>query len=47
MDKEIGKTGEYIYLIQERESIRCKDNIYKIGKTKQKPMKRVSAYPTG
>ena len=47
MDKEIGKTGEYIYLIQERESIRCNDNIYKIGKTKQKPMKRVSAYPTG
>lgn len=47
MDKEIGKTGEYIYLVQERESIRCKDNIYKIGKTKQKPMKRVSAYPTG
>ena len=47
MDKEIGKTGEYIYLVQERESIRCNDNIYKIGKTKQKPMKRVSAYPTG
>lgn len=44
---DIGETGEYIYLIQERESIRCKDNIYKIGKTKQKPMKRMSAYPTG
>ena len=47
MDKELGKLGEYIYLVQERESIRCKDNIYKIGKTTQKPMKRMSAYPTG
>ena len=43
----IGETGEYIYLIQERESIRCKDDIYKIGKTNQEPMKRMRAYPTG
>lgn len=47
MIEKLNETGEYIYLIQERESIRCNDNIYKIGKTKQKPMKRVSAYPTG
>ena len=47
MDKELGKSGEYIYLVQERESIRCNDNIYKIGKTTQKPMKRMRAYPTG
>ena len=47
MEKEIGKPGEYIYLIQERESLRCNDNIYKIGKTKQSPMKRVKSYPKG
>lgn len=39
--------GEYIYLIQEREFIRCDDAIYKIGKTKQKPYKRMDAYPKG
>lgn len=37
--------GDYIYLIQERESIRCFDNIYKIGKTKQQPHKRMEGYP--
>lgn len=37
--------GEYIYLIQERESIRCNDNVYKIGKTKQKPHRRMEGYP--
>lgn len=39
--------GEYIYLIQEREFIRCDNAIYKIGKTKQKPYKRMDAYPKG
>lgn len=39
--------GEYIYLIQEREFIRCENAIYKIGKTKQKPYKRMDAYPKG
>ena len=37
--------GEYIYLIQERESFRCGDNVYKIGKTTQEPYKRMDNYP--
>jgi len=44
--KELGKPGEYIYLIQERESIRMHDNVYKIGMTKQEPNKRMNGYPT-
>lgn len=47
MEKEIGNLGEYIYLIQTRESLRCNDNIYKIGKTKQPHMKRMESYPKG
>lgn len=39
--------GEYIYLIQERESIRCGDNVYKIGMTVQEPNKRMKGYPKG
>ena len=30
---------QYIYLIQEREFIKCKEPIYKIGKTKQECLK--------
>lgn len=37
--------GDYIYLIQTRESIRCNDDIYKIGRTNQELHKRMSAYP--
>ena len=48
MEQELGKLGEYIYLIQERESIRCNDNIFKIGKSVQNiPMKRLHHYPKG
>lgn len=39
--------GQYIYLIQERESIRCNDNVYKIGKTTQEPNSRMKGYPKG
>ena len=37
----------YIYLLQEREFIKTNENIYKIGKTKQKNLKRYSNYPNG
>lgn len=48
MEQELGKLGEYIYLIQERESIRCNDNIFKIGMSEQRvPMKRLHHYPKG
>ncbi len=38
---------QYIYLIQEREFIKCKEPIYKIGKTKQQCLKRILNYPNG
>lgn len=37
--------GEYIYLIQERESMRCNDNVFKIGRTAQEPNNRMKGYP--
>lgn len=37
----------YIYLIQEREFIKSGEKIYKIGKTKQKNLKRLQNYPKG
>ena len=38
---------EYIYLLQEREFIKTRENIYKIGKSKQKNLKRIQNYPNG
>ena len=38
---------EYIYLLQEREFFRKKENVYKIGKTKQLNYKRFNSYPKG
>ena len=37
----------YVYLLQEREFIKTKENIYKIGKTKQPNNKRFPQYPKG
>ena len=37
----------YIYLLQEREFIKTNENIYKIGKTKQKNNDRLKQYPKG
>jgi len=34
----------YIYLVQEREYIRTDEQIYKIGKTRQENLKRISSY---
>ena len=39
--------AEYIYLMQEREFIKTKENIYKIGKTKQENLKRIGNYDNG
>ena len=39
--------SEYIYLLQEREFIKTKEPIYKIGKTKQENLKRLNSYPKG
>jgi len=36
---------QYIYLLQEREFIRCKEPVYKIGKTKQPYLGRFMSYP--
>ncbi len=38
---------EFIYLLQEREFIKTKEPIYKIGKTKQEKLKRIKSYPNG
>ena len=38
---------EYIYLLQEREFIKTKEKIYKLGKTKQENLKRIKNYPNG
>ena len=42
-NKNIG----YIYLLQEREFIKTNEPIYKIGKTKQERLKRITNYPNG
>jgi hypothetical protein len=39
--------SEYIYLLQEREFITTKQNIYKLGKTKQENLQRFKQYPKG
>jgi T5orf172 domain len=38
-------TTNYIYLLQEREFIKTKENVYKIGRTKQENHKRFQQYP--
>jgi hypothetical protein len=39
--------NEFIYLIKEREFIKTKEKIYKIGKTKQENLQRIKSYPNG
>jgi hypothetical protein len=41
------KNKEFIYLLQEREFINNNEPIYKIGKTKQKKLKRIKSYSNG
>ena len=37
----------YIYLLQEREFIKTKEHIYKVGMTKQENHERFNQYPKG
>jgi len=37
----------YIYLLQEREFVKCNENIYKVGKTKKDQFTRFNQYPNG
>ena len=37
----------YIYLVQEREFINTKQNIYKLGKSRQENLGRFKQYPKG
>ncbi len=41
------ESPQYIYLLQEREFIKTKENIYKIGKTTQPNHERLKQYPKG
>ena len=41
------KVTHYIYLLQEREFIRTKDDIYKLGRTKRSLLTRFEEYPKG
>lgn len=45
MDKIGKQKHNYVYLIREREFIRCNDPVYKLGKTTQLPNSRLSGYP--
>ena len=38
---------EYVYLVQEREFIKTKEEIYKIGRTRQANLSRFNSYPNG
>ena len=38
-------SGDYLYIIQEREDVRANRNIYKFGRTSQTPKKRFNNYP--
>ena len=46
-NNENNENKEFIYLLQEREFIKTKEPIYKIGKTKQEKLKRIKSYPNG
>jgi hypothetical protein len=39
--------NSYIYLLQEREFMNSKANVYKVGKTRQSNLKRFDSYPKG
>ena len=46
-DKALKIKHNYVYLIREREFMRLKEPIYKIGKTTQLPNTRLAGYPKG
>ena len=39
--------SQYIYLLQEREFIKTKEHIYKVGMTKKENYERFNQYPNG
>ena len=39
--------SQYIYLLREREFIKTKENIYKVGRTEKENLKRFNQYPKG
>ena len=41
------ENNEFIYLLKEREFVKTKEPIYKIGKTKQENLNRIKSYPNG
>jgi hypothetical protein len=43
----MSNTSNYIYLLQEREFIKTKENIYKVGKTTKDNLTRFNQYPKG
>ena len=44
---QVNENCEYMYVLQTREAFKLKENVYKIGRTSQKNLKRFSAYPNG
>jgi hypothetical protein len=40
-------TSQYIYLLQEREFIKTKEDIYKVGRTEKQNLERFNQYPKG
>lgn len=40
-------SSQYIYLLQEREFIKTKENVYKVGRTEKENHKRFEQYPKG
>lgn len=39
--------SQYMYLLQTRESIKTKENVYKVGRTKKENYERFNQYPKG
>jgi hypothetical protein len=46
-DLSYNKKPNYVYLLQEREFLKTKESILKVGKTKQDHIKRFTSYPKG
>jgi hypothetical protein len=47
MQQNNSNSGQYVYIIREREFIRLNQYVYKIGKTTQEPNTRLAGYPKG
>lgn len=43
----IDESFEYVYLLKDRTAVRSKEEVYKIGKTKQSNLNRFKSYPKG